>query len=362
MYLDKISTILRNAGASIMETTKTLLIFVGNDKSKQNLFMESLVNEFGYERVDLCGTKTADFIPDLVMDEKTFLADYKSMVEPVEIEGSYYGVKVQSLVSGEANKKVVSVPSALAESLYSVAMQNSIAPVLINIEAESNDIGLGMSKKWAVKNAIDTSNLSTPISMTVTQSDSVEAKDLNMVANWTTNFLTSKIDFKELRKKSLGEGRASELLHSIDQDAKRKYKYQKMSALALGIGLSTAGSPEIAMALLGSFFMAKESIKSYNEKTSLFKENGFSLAQRLHYFAFGNPDDVTDEDKQIYNEQEKNIIYSLIDKVEKAFGDLHIAADKMASVESLYEKAKIDYFQPKEQIAKSPQHGQRVIR
>lgn len=345
-----------------MEKSKRLLILIGNDKQKHNELISSLTGRFGYKLIDLYGTSNTDFIPEKTVDEKTFLADYQYMIEPVQIGGDYYGVRQEDLLTEKSEKIVVSVPSLLVESLYAAAMRNSIAPVVISVEADSEENEQNIRQEWANKNAAIASNLSTPISLTVLPSDEIRAQDLNAVVTWTTNFLTSKIDFKELRKKSLGNGRAADLLKSIDEDAKRKYKFQKMSALALGVGLSVAGSPEMAMALMGSFFLAKESIRNYNEKTSLFKEKGFTLAERLCYFAFGSSVGTTEKTKNIYDDHEKNIIFALIDEVEKKFGDLFITSERMSAVESLYEKAKCDYFKPKDQFVKGTNEVHRAVR
>lgn len=341
-----------------MEKTRTLLILIGNGTGRQKDAIRSLCAEQGYEEISLFGTDACEFPTAVITDKEEFLNDFSNMIDPLRLGNEYYGVKAEDIVRGHSDRKVIAVPAKMTDKLYAFAVANSVAPSVVNFDGDIAPATL--SEKWIKDNAMAIDEITVPVALTLFPSDKINAKALNTVATWTTNYMSKKIDFTELRSKTLGNGRAHDLLKTVSDDSERKLKMQKMGALALAAGMSAAGNVEVAAALLGSFYLARNAINDFNEKNSLFKEQGFSLAERLHYFVFGHNDEAIDAPE--FTEKEKNALYSLIDKVDKNFGELNGSAQKMDDVKDLYESAKPSYFKNSEKVQEPASPISRVKR
>ncbi|MDD4969746.1 MAG: hypothetical protein PHT07_10005 [Paludibacter sp.] len=328
-----------------MKKTQSLIILIGNGTGRHQEAIRSLCAEMEYEEISLFGTPQCEFPTAIKTNERDFLDDFGGMIDPLRIGQEYYGVSKEAIVEGHSDRKVISVPVKMAESIYSFAINNSVAPIVINFEQEGKNPL--MSDQWCEENSKEIGNLSIPIALNIFPSDKVSAKNLHTAASWASNYLSKKIDFTELREKSLGTGRANDLLKTISEDVERKMTVQKMSSLALAVGMSVAGSPEIAIATLGAFYYSRDAINDFNEKNSLFKHQGFSLAERLNFFVFGH-DDSENNRADIYTEKEKSLLFYFIDKVDKVFGKLNDTSKKMEDVKDLYISVKTDYFQKTE--------------
>jgi len=341
-----------------MEKTRTLLILIGNGIGRQKEAIRSLCAEQEFEEISLFGTPECEFPVAVKTERKDFLNQFIEMIDPLRIGNEYYGVRKEDIVFGHSDRKVVAVPAQMAESLYLFSTMNSVAPVVINFEADL--VPSLISKQWMEINTESIDEIPVPIAMTVFADETISAKAMTTVAKWATNYMNKQIDFSDLREKSLGDGRAHDLLKTISDDSSRKSKIQKMAALALAAGMSAAGNVEIAIAMLGSFYLARNAMHEFNEKNTLFKEQGFSLTERLNYFVFGHDD--SSEGAPSYTEKEKNVLYALIDKVEKKFGALNISAQKMDDVRDLYDTVRPSFFKKNGQDIQTPIQTLRGIR
>lgn len=351
-----------------MKRTERLVIVIGKSFSGTDK-MVSLLKDSGYDVVlpdstapkpiGQCNTNGADFMATNI--EKYAVMD--------AFDGHNYGISEKQLRFSENGQAVVMATPSMAEKLFRFGMQNSISPAIIHMDTTPSEqirnayANHEVSGNTHERGRIDTiieeqiANMSMPIAHTVSGGEPAytDAKMVDALSGMIYDRHRNIPDFLTRRQEILKSGRGIDIMNKISADEMRSAQRQAFASGALGIAVAAAGAPEMGAAILAAFMLSRDGMKSFNTENAVLKNEGFTLAERIKYFAFGSlvsnePISVASKeelDKKLEAMARENaftptdsIVNSVLGIIEKKFDDFVITAAGMRSVAENF-KAKV---------------------
>jgi hypothetical protein len=287
--------------------TDGIIIIVGRSYSgKGELFNELCAK--GCEGVRAASTSTAINSKYNITTSESFVKDIDQYVGIGALDGEFYGVKERDILTGGTTKVVVLPPSS-ARAIYGWAIQNNITPFLVkaNIrddERLANILKSGeresptvFSKRLDEKILDEMDRMDIPVGAEIINNKKGIADSILDRFTLVQKYSTTSFECKAAREKNIKKENVRSLLSRLDVNSKALGTYQKIAAVGAAVAIFSAGSQEMAVALFGTFWLARESIDKINFNSEMFKEAGFNFADRISYFlasGFVNDDEKCD--------------------------------------------------------------------